>query len=298
MEPHRAPAGENRGAPVDSHTGCVSFSPVPSGSDETVLTKQSFSPTFVQDAKRPVLHSCLLVELSDAALPFHSVCGELGVDVRHSFVVSDNVYTRMIGKACLVQPVFLSCVTGEGQEAIRQAARDCTFLLLHESLPGLGVDPVLGKLACMLFSEGFEVRWLVSMSPEVGQMASSTDWWADCLPVLIYQSVLLEPLAALLPGWHWVGPSAPSCSSQVASEQGFQRGLLAVELEVLLVYQAGHTAFLLSPVTEVDLEKAEIARCELLLALCAGTPVGYNSYGYLGLGETSSRRRWSAAGRD
>ena len=108
------------------------------------------------------------------------------MDVRHSFVVSDNVYTKMIGKACLVQPVFLSCVTGEGQEAIRQAARDCTFLLLRESLPCLGVDPVLGKLACMLFSEGFEVRWLVSMSPEVGQMASSTDWWADCLPVLIY----------------------------------------------------------------------------------------------------------------
>ena len=108
----------------------------------------------------------------------------------------------MIGKACLVQPVFLSCVTGEGQEAIRQAARDCTFLLLHESLPGFGVDAVLWKLACLLFSEGFEVRWLVSMSPEMGQMASSTDWWADCLPVLIYQSVMLEPLAALLPGWH------------------------------------------------------------------------------------------------
>ena len=194
------------------------------------------------------------------------MCGELGVDVRHSFVVSDNVYTRMIGKACLVQPVFLSCVTGEGQEAIRPAARDCTFLLLRESLPSLGVGPVLWKLACMLCSAGFEVRWLVSMSPEVVQMASFTDWWADCLPVLIYQSVLLEPLAALLPGWHWVGPSAPSCSPQVASEQGFQRGLLAVELEVLLGYQAGHTAFLLSPVTEVDLEKAEIARCELLLA--------------------------------
>ena len=49
----------------------------------------------------------LLVESSDAALPLHSVCGELGVDVRHSFVVSDNVKTRMIGKACLGQPVFV-----------------------------------------------------------------------------------------------------------------------------------------------------------------------------------------------
>ena len=104
--------------------------------------------------KRLVLHSCLLVESSDAALPLRSVCGELGVDVRHSFVVSDNVYTRMIGKACPVQPVFLSCVTGEGLEAIRQAARDCTLLLLHESLPGLEVAPVLWKLACMLNSEG------------------------------------------------------------------------------------------------------------------------------------------------
>ena len=67
VELHRALAGENRGAPVDSHTGCVSFSSLPSGSAETVLT-QSFSPTFVQHAKRPVLHSCLLVESSDAAL--------------------------------------------------------------------------------------------------------------------------------------------------------------------------------------------------------------------------------------
>ena len=99
------------------------------------------------------------------------------------------------------------------------------------------------------------------MSPEVWQIASSTDWWASCWPVLVYQSVLFEPLAALLPG-----PPEPSCSSQVASEQGFQCDLLAVELEVLLLYQAGHQAFLLSPVTEVDLEKAEIARCELLLA--------------------------------
>ena len=136
------------------------------------------------------------------------------------------MYTRMIETACLVQPVFLSCVTGEGQEAIRQAARDCTFLLLHEYLPGLGGGPVLWKLACLLFSDGFEVRWLVSMSPEVAQMASSTEWWASCWPVLISQSVLFEPLAASLPGWHWVGPSEPSCSSQVASEQGFQRDLL------------------------------------------------------------------------
>ena len=61
--------------------------------------------------------------------------------------------------------------------------------------------------------------------------------------MLIYQSVLLEPLAALLPGWHWVGPSELSCTSQVASEQGFQRDLLAVELDVLLGYRAGHKAF-------------------------------------------------------
>ena len=247
---------------------------VVSGSAETVLT-QSFSPTFVQHAKQPVLHSCLLVESSDAALPLHSVSGEVGVDVRPSFVVSDNVYTRMTGKLCLVQPVFLSCVTGEGQEAICQAAPDCTFLLLHESLP----SPVLWKLACMFFSEGFEVRCLVSMSPEVGQMASFTDWWADCLPVLIYQSVLLEPLAALLPGWHWVGPSAPSCSSQAATEQGFQRGLLAVELEVLLGYQAGHAAFLLSPVQRWTLRRRRLRGVSSFQPLCRCIRV----FGFLGL---------------
>ena len=83
----------------------------------------------------------------------------------------------MIGETCLVQPIFLSCVTGESQEAIGHAARVCTLLLLHESLPGLEVAPVLWEPACVLFSEGFEVRWLVSMSPEMGQVASSTDWW-------------------------------------------------------------------------------------------------------------------------
>ena len=34
---------------------------------------------------------------------------------------------------------------------------------------------------------------------------------------------------------------------------------------MLLGYQAGHTAFLVSPVTQVDLEEAERARSELLL---------------------------------
>ena len=61
------------GAPVSSRACCVTFSSLPSGSAETVLA-HSFSPTFVKDGKRPLLHSCLLVESSDAALPLHSVC--------------------------------------------------------------------------------------------------------------------------------------------------------------------------------------------------------------------------------
>ena len=108
------------------------------------------------------------------------MCGQLGVDVSHSFVVSDNVHSRMIGKSRLVQPTFLSCVTEENQEAICQAAQDCTFFLLHESLPGPEVHPVLWDFACTLFSVGFDVRWLVSMSPEVEQVASLTGWWKDC----------------------------------------------------------------------------------------------------------------------
>ena len=83
--------------------------------------------------------------------------------------------------------------------------------------------------------------------------------------MLTHQSVLLQPATDLLSGWHWVGSFEPSCTSQVASVQGFQRDLLAVELEALLGYQVGHTAFLMSPVTEVDLEVAERVRCDLLL---------------------------------
>ena len=45
----------------------------------------------------------------------------------------------------------------------------------------------------------------------------------------------------------------------------FNVNSLAVELEVLLGYQAGHSAFLMSPVTQKDLEEAERARSELLL---------------------------------